>query len=421
MSEAKPFCISKNLVMEAWKHVKANKGSHGVDDQSIEDFERDLKNNLYKVWNRMSSGSYIPKPVREVPIDKKDGGVRILGVPAVSDRVAQTVVVLLIQGDLEKVFYDDSYGFRPKKSAHDAVAVCEKRCWDFDWVVDLDIKGFFDNIDHELMLKAARKHVRDKWIITYIERWLKAPLQKEDGTLVPRTCGTPQGGVISPLLANLFLHYAFDNWFVKRFPKLKFERYADDCVIHAKTKREATFVQHCVRERLAECRLELNLQKTKIVYCLDTFRGKTNFRENLEHPHAEFNFLGFTFRRRSCRNSKTGEMFDGFTPAISQEARREIQRTIRTWDLDRKTTMTIQDISRKYNPILRGWFNYYGAFSIHALKPINHQMNGNLLRWTQRKYKRFRRQKGAAYLWLKGISHDSPQLLANWQAFHAKK
>jgi RNA-directed DNA polymerase len=228
MNEAKPYCISKEEVLEAYKRVKANRGAAGVDDESIEDFERKWKDNLYKIWNRMSSGSYFPPPVLTVAIPKSGGGERKLGIPTVSDRVAQMVVKRRLEPEVEPLFHADSYGYRPGKSAHDAVGRARQRCWRYDWVLDLDIKGFFDNIPHDLMMKAVRKHARQAWVVLYIERWLKADAQGEDGTLTPRSRGTPQGGVISPLLGNLFLHYAFDEWMKRKYAEVPFERYADD-------------------------------------------------------------------------------------------------------------------------------------------------------------------------------------------------
>ena len=229
----KPFVISKRVVFAAWEKVKANGGAAGVDEQSIADFERDLKGNLYRIWNRMSSGSYFPPPVRAVEIPKAGGvGVRVLGVPTVSDRIAQTVVRLYLEPVVEPLFHPDSYGYRPGRSALDAVGVCRERCWSSDWVIDLDIRAFFDSLDHDLVLRAVAKHTDLAWVLLYVRRWLQAPLQTRDGTLVTRDRGTPQGSAISPLLANLFLHYAFDRWLTREFPSVAFERYADDAVIH---------------------------------------------------------------------------------------------------------------------------------------------------------------------------------------------
>ena len=312
MKQTKPFRISKQSVMTAWEKVRANKGAYGVDEQSIGEFEKNLKNNLYKLWNRMSSGTYFPPPVRAVEIPKADGKTRLLGIPTVSDRIAQTIVKAYLEPLVEIKFHEDSYGYRPGKSALDAVATARQRCWRNNWVIDLDIKGFFDNLDHDLLLKALLVHTKEKWIHLYVERWLKAPMQKENGELLARNKGTPQGGVVSPLLANLFMHYAFDIWMLKNFPTVKFERYADDCLAHCQTLKQAQQVLESIRNRLQVCGLELHPVKTKIVYCKDDDRKG-------EYEIQKFNFLGYTFRPRRSKN-RYGKFFVNFTPAISNEA-----------------------------------------------------------------------------------------------------
>ena len=312
--DSKPFVISKRLVWEAWRRVKANRGAAGVDEESIQAFEENLRGNLYKVWNRMSSGSYIPPPVRAVEIPKKKGGSRTLGVPTVADRVAQTVAYLYLEPEVEPVFHPDSYGYRPRRSAHDALATCRQRCWRYDWVLDLDLKSFFDSLDHSLVLRAVAHHTDLRWILLYVERWLKAPLQLEDGTLKQRDRGSPQGSAISPVLANLFLHYALDTWLGREFPTVPFERYADDGILHCKTKTQAHALRDAIIERLAQVGLELNLDKTRIVYCKDS--GRTG-----SHEHEQFDFLGYTFRPRLAR-SKTGKKFVSFLPAVQTTPRR---------------------------------------------------------------------------------------------------
>src|ERR1700704_2659358 len=297
----KPFKITKKQVYEAYKAVKSNAGSAGVDGQTIEQFEADLQNNLYKLWNRMSSGSYFPPPVRAVSIPKKSGGQRILGVPTVADRVAQMVVKQLIEPDLEPVFLADSYGYRPWKSALDAVGVTRQRCWKYDWVLEFDITGLFDNIDHELLLKAVRKHVTCKWALLYIERWLTAPME-QDGNRSERTRGTPQGGVISPILSNLFLHYTFDLWMKRTHPDLPWCRYADDGLVHCRTEQEAEAVKADLQARLAESPLELHPIKTKIVYCRDSKRRGA-------YPNVTFDFLGYCFRPRGVWGPRSGRLF----------------------------------------------------------------------------------------------------------------
>jgi group II intron reverse transcriptase/maturase len=293
MDKAKPFDIPKREVWEAFKRVKANQGAAGVDRQSIADFEADLSNNLYKLWNRLSSGSYFPPPVRRVDIPKADGGTRPLGIPTVADRIAQEVARRYLEPCLEAVFHTDSYGYRPGRSAIDAVRQARQRCWRYDWVLDIDVKGYFDSIDWELLLKAVRHHTNCAWVLLYIERWLKVPVQMEDGGVVPRTAGTPQGGVISPLLANLFLHYAFDVWMSRNYRHIPFERYADDAICHCKSAEEARALWSALQERLAACKLALHPEKTKIVYCKDANRHG-------DFPNQSFDFLGFTFRARKA-------------------------------------------------------------------------------------------------------------------------
>ena len=323
--EGKPFVISKRLVWEGWRRVKANRGAEGVDEESIQAFEENLRDNLYRVWNRMSSGSYMPPPVRAVEIPKKNGGSRVLGVPTVADRVAQSVAYLYLEPEVEPVFHQDSYGYRPRRSAHDALGVCRRRCWKYDWVLDLDLKSFFDSLDHALVLKAVAHHTNRRWILLYVERWLKAPLQLEDGTLKVRGRGSPQGSAISPVLANIFLHWALDMWLVREFPEVPFERYADDGILHCKTKQQAEIVRGAIIERLAQVGLELNLDKTRIVYCKDQKRIGS-------HEHEQFDFLGYTFRPRLAR-SKHGENFVSFLPAVSGDAAKMIRRTIKRWRL----------------------------------------------------------------------------------------
>ena len=293
----KSFEIPKRLVYEAWEKVRANNGAPGVDAVSIAEFERKERDNLYKLWNRMSSGSYLPGPVRAVEIPKDHGaGVRTLGVPNTADRVAQTAAAMLLEEKLEPIFHPDSYGYRPGRSAHDALAVTRKRCWKQDWVFDLDVRAFFDSVPHDLMLKAVAHHTDERWVLLYIERWLKAPMQMPDGTLRAREKGTPQGSPISPLLANLFMHYAFDRWMDREYPGCPFERYADDVVVHCDTEEQARELLAAIAERLGTVGLELHPDKTKIVYCKDANRRGTA-------EHTSFDFLGYTFRGRRAKAS----------------------------------------------------------------------------------------------------------------------
>ncbi len=407
MNEAKPFCISKWEVWEAYKRVKANKGAAGVDEQSIEDFEKRLKKNLYKIWNRMSSGSYLPPPVRTVKIPKANGGERKLGIPTVSDRIAQQVVKSRLEPEVDRLFHADSYGYRPGKSALDAVGKARERCWRYDWVVDLDIKGFFDNLDQTLLMRAVTKHAKDQWQVLYIERWLKAPVQEEDGKLIPREKGTPQGGVISPLLANLFLHYAFDRWITVKYPHVPFERYADDVIVHCKTETEAQEVRAAIGARLGECGLELHPEKTKIVYCKDEDRRR-------RYPNEKFDFLGYAFQARRSKNRK-GKFFINFSPAVSNKAATAIRAEIRSWSLPQRSDKAIEDLSRMFNPVVRGWIRYYGRYYPSALYPTMRQLDRDLALWAKRKYKKLRGHLRRATHWIARISRRAPALFASWQ------
>lgn len=407
MSEAKPFSISKRLVWEAYKRVKVNDGAAGVDGQPIKEFEEDLKNNLFRLWNRMSSGSYFPKPVRRVEIPKGDGGMRPLGIPTVTDRIAQTVVKQVLEPELERCFHPDSYGYRPKKSAQEAVGVARYRCWRNDWVLDLDIKGFFDAIDHELLMRAVRKHTDSKWVMLYIERWLKAPVQMADDTQCSREKGTPQGGVISPLLANLFLHYAFDMWMRKNYPQIPFERFADDVVCHCASEAQAKWLRAAIEQRFAECRLELHPEKTKIVYCKDEDREGT-------YSHEHFDFLGFTFRTRQSRNRR-GKLFANFSPAVSDKAVKSMRRTMREWGLHRRSDKSLEELARISNPIIRGWINYYTSYCKSAMRPTLDHFDRILVRWAMRKYKKLKKHQRRACQWLKRIQLKQPGLFVHWE------
>ena len=367
----KPFMIDKRRVYEAYKAVKSSKGGAGVDGQTIEAFEADLKGNLYRIWNRMSSGSYFPPPVRAVSIPKKSGGERILGVPTVGDRIAQMVVKQFIEPELDPIFLKDSYGYRPGKSALDAVGVTRERCWKYDWILEFDIKGLFDNISHELLLKAVRRHIQCKWALIYIERWLKAPMVK-NGERIERHRGTPQGGVVSPILANLFLHYAFDLWMQREHPDLPWCRYADDGLVHCRSELEAEALKATLQARLVECQLELHPTKTKIVYCRDSNR-------NGVYPNVMFDFLGYCFRPRKAENKRSGKLFCSFAPAVSPSALKSMRETIRDLEIRRRTDVSMGDIARKINPLLRGWIEYYGRYTPSAITPMLRYVNQTLL------------------------------------------
>jgi RNA-directed DNA polymerase len=408
MAEAKPYTISKQVVWEAYQKVKANKGAAGVDGQSIEAFDADLKNNLYKLWNRMSSGSYFPPPVRLVEIPKATGGLRPLGIPTVADRVAQMVVKRHLEPIVEPYFHDDSYGYRPGRSALDAVATARQRCWRSDWVIDLDIKGFFDNLDHDLVMKAVQHDDKTPWVLLYIERWLKAPVQRQDGSLQERTKGSPQGAVVSPLLANLFLHYAFDEWLRRNHPDIPFERYADDVIVHAKSKAQAEQLLEAIRKRLEECGLELHPEKTRIVYCRNSNRKD-------QHEHIQFDFLGYTFRPRRAKSNR-GKFFTGFLPGVSNKAGKAIRATIRDWRLaGSRNNQSLEDLARLVNPSVSGWVNYYGRFYRSALIPVLRHLERALVGWVRRKYKRFRNHASRAAQWLGRVARRDPNLLVLWQ------
>ena len=408
MSEAKPFKIPKRLVWEAYQRVRTNRGAAGVDGVSLSAFDKDLKGNLYKVWNRMSSGSYHPSPVRLVEIPKEDGGMRPLGIPTIADRVAQTVVKMVLEPEVEAVFHPDSYGYRPGRSALDAVAVARKRCWEFDWVIDLDIRAFFDSMPHDLVERAVAHHTDLAWVRLYVGRWLRAAVERPDGTREARTKGSPQGSPISPLLSNLFLHYAFDCWMRRECPRVRFERYADDAVVHCRSEVEARSVLAAIRGRLEDCGLEVHPTKTKIVYCKDDDRkGK--------YERVKFDFLGYTFQPRRAKN-RWGRYFVSFLPAISTQAAKAVRRTIRDWRMaSTRNNQTLEDLAHLTNPTVRGWMNYYGRFYRSKCVQVLRHLNLALARWARRKYKRFRRRERASMYWLGRIARRDRKLFVLWQ------
>lgn len=412
MTGAKPFAIEKSEIWEAFKRVKVNQGAAGVDGLTLESFEDRLGPQLYKLWNRMSSGSYMPPPVRRVMIPKADGGQRPLGIPTVADRVAQEVVKRYLEPLVEPVFHKDSFGYRPERSAIDAVRTARQRCWRYDWVLDMDIKGFFDTINHELLLKAVQHHTDCDWVLLYIERWLKAPVMLEDGTLVQRDRGTPQGGVISPLLANLFLHYAFDKWMDRENPHMPFERYADDIICHCRTEEEARVLWRQVQERLAACGLTLHPHKTKIVYCKDTNRKG-------RYPTVSFDFLGYRFQPRLA--IWRGGLFGvSYLPAASPKALKAFRRRVRNWGLQRRSDKGLIDLARMFNRQIEGWIGYFRCFYKSALYPTLRLIDAHLHRWVMRKFKRFRQRPRQARLWLARLAKSTPGLFAHWPLLHAK-
>ena len=401
------YDIPKRLIWDAFQIVKANGGSAGVDNESIESFEREIRGNLYKIWNRMASGSYFPPPVKAVSIPKKSGGTRTLGVPTVADRVAQTAVKMVLEPLLEPVFDRDSFGYRPGRSALDAVALVRRRCWKYDWVVEFDIKGLFDNIDHTLLLRALDCHCDTSWVILYIKRWLVAPMVDEQGSLVSRTRGTPQGGVVSPLLANLFLHYVLDVWMRRSLRSVRFCRYADDAVVHCKSKKQAELVLRKLDQRLRECGLELHPEKTKIVYCADVNRHQA-------YPVVQFTFLGYTFQPRKAVD-KYGRIYVNFSPAVSRAALTAMRQRVRSWHLQLKCDKDLGDLSDMFNPVLRGWACYYGRFYPSAMKSLWRNINDYLVRWLRRKYKRLATGVIRAARALSRLADASPSAFVHWQ------
>jgi RNA-directed DNA polymerase len=404
----KPFTIPKQLVWEAYRRVAANKGAPGVDGQDLEEFEADLEGNLYKIWNRMSSGTWFPPPVRVVEIPKPHSpGVRVLGVPTIADRIAQTVAARYLEPLVEPRFHRDSYGYRPGKSAHDALGTCRQRCWKYDWVIDLDVQKFFDTVPWELVVRAVRSVTDCPWVLLYVKRWLAAPLKRPDGTLVERSKGTPQGSAISPVLANLFMHYAFDLWIAREFPGCPFERYADDVVVHCKSRRPAEELLAAIAARMEEVGLRIHPDKTRIVYCKDSNRRG-------DHEHVDFTFLGYAFRPRGAINSKNGRGFISFLPGISPEALKAKGDRLREMRIHRHTNLSLDDLAEWLNPIIAGWMDYYGRYYRTALYPLLRRINIYLRRWAGKKYRRLRTYKRFKRWWT-GLLERAPGLLAHWQ------
>ena len=406
MTSTKPFVIAKREVWEAYQQVKANRGSAGIDEETIAMFEQNLPRNLYKLWNRMSSGSYFPPPVKQVEIPKAKGGTRRLGIPTVSDRIAQTVVKRAIEPILEPIFHPDSYGYRPGRSAKQAVAVTRERCWRYDWVVEFDIKSAFDQIDHGLLMKAVRSHIKEGWVLLYIERWLTAPFETTNGERLPRQRGTPQGGVVSPILMNLFMHYTFDAWMKRIYPNCPFARYADDAVVHCGTQRQAEEVMRSIALRLVECGLTMHPEKSKVVYCR---RGK----RTAPYPHVHFTFLGFTFRPRKAID-RLKKAFTNFLPAVSADAMKRMRKEVRSWRIHRQTSGTLDELAQQYNPKIQGWWNYYGAFYRSAMHALFQHIDEKLMQWARRKYKTLSCHTKRSVRWLRRTKKQLPHLFFQW-------
>ncbi len=413
-SETKSIPISKAMIWQAYKRVRVNKGSAGIDLVSIEQFETNLSANLYKLWNRMASGSYFPPPVKEVEIPKKDGKVRKLGIPTVSDRIGQMVVKMFLESRLEKEFSQNSFGYRPKKSAHQALEQVRKNCWKTDWVIDLDIKGFFDNIDHHKLMLAVERHVPEKWVKLYIARWLACPVMTKSGKLfVKQGKGTPQGGVISPLLANLFLHYGFDRWLEQTDRTVSYTRYADDVIVNCKSQKHAEQTLKAIRNRMAQIGLELHPKKTKIVYCKD-YRRKGNYH------NVKFDFLGYSFQPRTSKSKKRSGLFLGFDCSISISSRKRIAAKLGELKVHRMTSNSIVGIAKILNPMIRGWINYYGKFRKSMLHGVFKLLNNRLVKWARKRYKRYKTSIKRAYKWFFRVQEQFPNLFYHWKMGYTK-
>ncbi len=407
-NETKSIPITKEMVWEAYLEVKRKGKSAGIDNLSMSEYDKQRGNHLYKVWNRLASGSYFPPPVLQVEISKKDGSIRQLGVPTISDRVAQTVIKNHTEKRMEAIFHPNSYGYRPNRSAHQALEQVRKNCWKYDWVIDLDIKNFFDEIDHGKLLGALDRHVSENWVKLYIKRWLNAPLQNRKGEIIARTKGTPQGGVISPLLANLYLHYTLDVWLVKMDPSIEFVRYADDIIIHCQTQDQAKCSLYKIKERVEDCGLTLHPEKTKIVYCKD-------YRRQKDHKEVKFDFLGYTFQPRTSKSKKTGRLFLGFDCAMSIRSRSLIFELIRKMEIPRMRCDSIVGIAHHLNPKLRGWIRYFGKYRGYSLSKVFYILRIKLVRWARYRYKRYRHNLNKAYRWLDRVREQFPNLFYHWQ------
>jgi len=406
--QTKSIPITKMMVWESYKKVKSNKGSAGVDQQTLEDFDKVRSKELYKIWNRLTSGSYFPPVVKRVDIPKQGGQTRPLGIPTVSDRIAQQVIKTYLEPRLESEFLENSYGYRINKSALTAVKTVQEYVRKYSWVIDLDIKEFFDNVNHELLFKALQLHVSEKWMLMYIRRWLEAPVQLPDGTLLSTSGkGTPQGGVISPLLSNLFLHDCIDKWLLIHYPLVKMVRYADDLIICCRTHQEATRLLICIKQRLTDCGLTAHPEKTKVVYCKKSGRNLNGFP-------VQFDFLGFSFRPIRMKLKKGGSFLQ-FDCIMSRKSKVRITQELRKLNFHNKTQRTIQDLAILLNPKIRGWINYYGRINRRCLKPVFYYLHHRMIKWILNKYKRFKGSKVKAIHWLSQVTQAYPYLFYHWE------
>jgi group II intron reverse transcriptase/maturase len=407
-NETKSIPISRQMVWVAYQKVRSNKGSAGIDAVSMQEFDTKRSKHLYKLWNRMASGSYFPPPVKEVEISKKDGSIRKLGIPTISDRVGQMVVKMFIEPRFESLFSPNSYGYRPKRSAHQALSKVRENCWKQAWVIDLDIKGFFDNIDHKKLMLAVEKHVPENWVKLYIKRWLEAPVITKSGMLTQRVGkGTPQGGVISPLLANLFLHYAFDSWLENLDKSVAFTRYADDVILHCNTKAHAEQTLQLVHQRMESVGLELHPKKTKIVYCRD-------YKRREKYPIIKFDFLGYSFQPRTSYSKKKRKVFLGYDCAISISSRKRIADMLEELNVKKLTFKSIVGVAQYLNPMIRGWVRYYGKFKMYELTKVFRLLSKRLVWWARKRYKRYKTSIKKGYKWLATVRNQYPTLFYHW-------
>lgn len=402
----KPIPIEFSWVVKAYRKVRQGGKAAGIDNQSWTEFDKNIQDNLYIIWNRMASGSYHPQPVREVEIPKKDGKTRKLGIPTLRDRIAQQVVKEYMEKKIDHLFHEHSYGYRPVKSAHDALEQVRQNCYKLDWVIDMDITAFFDEIDHELMLKAVEHVMEPKWVKMYVSRWLEMPIQSTDGILRHKQGkGTPQGGVISPILANLYLHFTLDMWLAKHYPQVCFVRYADDVVVHCKTKEQAESVLQAIRERLAQVKLHIKESKTRIAYCKD-------YRRKQSHQNVSFEFLGFSYQPRKRMSKYDNKPYMAFTAEISPSNRKKICQTIRQLNAWGNTQLEITDLAHLLNSKLRGWIGYYGKYSKRTLRLCLIKIDRRLIKWIGKKYKLSYRKSNRK---LQEIKQQYPRLFYHWQ------
>ena len=401
--ETKSQPISRKMVWQAYAKVKANEGSAGIDGMDWEYLEKHRSSELYKLWNRLTSGSYYPQPVKRVAIPKKGGGQRHLGIPTILDRIAQQVVRAHLEQQVEPLFHHSSFGYRPRRNCHQAVEQACSNSMNHDFAIDLDIKGFFDNIDHELMMKAVKHYCPDKWVLMYVERWLHAGIFQNDGTITPTLQGTPQGGIISPLLANIFLHVVFDKWMEKNHPEKPFERYADDIVVHCKTEKQALFMLRQIKSRMNTCRLELHPEKTRII----NLRGIAQ----KQYPKG-FDFLGFTIRPEGFRFKERIKAVPGIF--VSQKSKTSIMQKFREMNIHKWRT-SLEHIAQKINPVIRGIISYYHKFQHNDMRWIWHQLNVRLLKWV--KWERDLGKK-RALCYLRTKYEQRPSLFEHWRLVH---